>query len=49
MLYLFSGEHSEAMQRDGDHSQGSRISRLPLEHEFFLFVFLNAVQFVATR
>jgi hypothetical protein len=26
----------EAMQRDGDHSQASRISRLPLQHVLLL-------------
>lgn len=47
VLVVLEGEHTEAMQRDGDHSQASRISRLPLQHMFLLLVCLSALWLMA--
>jgi hypothetical protein len=46
---LVSGEHTEAMQRDGDHSEAPCISRLPLQQKIFLYLFLAILQILATR
>lgn len=49
MLIVLEGEHTEAMQRDGDHSEAPCISRLPLQQEIFLCLFLTIFQLLATR
>lgn len=46
---LVTGEHTEAMQRDGSPSEAPCVSRLPLQQEIFLFLFLVILQISATR
>ena len=48
-LVVIEGEHTEAMQRDGSPSVAPCVSRLPLQQESFVYLFLTIFQILATR